>query len=86
MLYSDSSSQKTLRKNYTINFLMIFKELKNSIFKEILVYKKWNDSVYTDTEMRIWAFSVVLHIGATFSLRENISNRISLINVPPYYY
>ena len=33
--------------------------------------------------MLIWAFSVVLHVGATFSLRENISNRISLNNVPP---
>ena len=63
MLYSDSSSHKTLKK---------------------LQYN-FSDDFYGVKKMRIWAFSVVLDIGATFSLRENISNRISLNNVPPPY-
>ena len=53
------------------------------IFKEILVYKnKMTRYTDTDTEMCIWVFPVVLHIGAIFSLREDISNRIWLNNVP----
>ena len=36
------------------------------------------------TKMFLWAFSVVLHIAAILSLRENMSDRILLNSVPPY--